>query len=76
MDRQTAKQMVPDAYDPCRCGSDKKFKFCCKPIFREVLGAMAASQDGQLDEALRYINFSDIDLLIDDSTSTQDIHLF
>jgi hypothetical protein len=39
-----------------------------------VLGAMAASQDGQLDEALRYINFSDIDLLIDDSTSTQDIH--
>jgi hypothetical protein len=53
MDRQTAKQMVPDAYDPCRRGSDKKFKFCCKPIFREVLGAMAASQDGQLDEALR-----------------------
>jgi hypothetical protein len=56
MDRQTAKQMVPDAYDPCWCGSDKKFKFCCKPIFREVVGAMAASQDGQLEEALRYIN--------------------
>ncbi len=56
MDHQSAKQMVPDAYDPCWCGSEKKFKFCCKPIFREVFGAMTASQNGQLDEALRYIN--------------------
>lgn len=28
-------QKLPKAYDPCFCGSRKKFKFCCKPKLRK-----------------------------------------
>ncbi len=55
MDMESVRQMVPDAYDPCWCGSDKKFKFCCKPIFREIVGAMGSAEDRNLSAALRYI---------------------
>lgn len=55
MDRDSLKQMIPDAYDPCWCGSGKKFKFCCKPIFRQIVGAMVSAEEGRKDEALMYI---------------------
>jgi len=55
MDRESAKQMVPDAYAPCWCASGKKFKFCCKPIIREIVGAMTSAEDGKKDEALKFI---------------------
>jgi tetratricopeptide (TPR) repeat protein len=47
---------VPDTYDPCPCASGKKFKFCCKPIFKNITFAMCAAQDGQLEEALKYMD--------------------
>lgn len=55
MDRESAKQMVPDSYDPCSCASGQKFKFCCKPIFREIMGAMMAAEGGRKSEALDWI---------------------
>lgn len=54
-DLQAARQMIPDAYDPCWCASGKKFRFCCKPIFREMIGAMTSAQEGHLKEALDHI---------------------
>jgi hypothetical protein len=30
-----AGQKLPDAYDPCFCGSGKKFKFCCRPRIKK-----------------------------------------
>ena len=37
---ESARQSIPDTYAPCPCASGKKYKFCCKPIFREIIGAM------------------------------------
>lgn len=54
-DRESATHFMPDSYDPCSCGSEKKFKFCCKPIIREVIGAMAAAETGHLNEALGWM---------------------
>lgn len=55
MDREGARQMVPDSYDSCSCASGRKFKFCCKPIFREIMGAMLAVENGRGPEALDWI---------------------
>lgn len=54
-DIEAAKQSIPDPYDPCPCASGRKYKFCCKPIFREIMGAMTEAQDGRRDKALKYI---------------------
>lgn len=54
-ERESAKSFIPDSYDPCSCGSDKKFKFCCKPILRETMGAMSAAERGLKAEALDWI---------------------
>lgn len=54
-DRDSARQFVPDSYDFCSCASGRKFKFCCKPIFREIVGAMATAEEGKRAEALDYI---------------------
>lgn len=54
-DRESAKKMIPDSYDPCWCASGKKFKFCCKPVFGEVIGAMKDAEEGRMDEALEWI---------------------
>lgn len=54
-DIESAKQSIPEPYDPCPCASGKKYKFCCKPIFREIMGAMTEAQDGKKDNALKYI---------------------
>ena len=55
-DRESIKAMIPDSYDPCPCASGKKYKFCCKRIFREVMEAMVAAENGNFSEALKWIN--------------------
>ena len=47
--------IIPDAYSPCPCNSGKKYKFCCKPIFREITECMCAAEDRKLSEALRWL---------------------
>jgi len=54
-EQESAKHFIPDAYDPCPCASGKKYKFCCKPIFREILDAMTEAADGRTDRALKSI---------------------
>jgi|SRR5579863_7917310 len=54
-DRESARHFMPDSYDPCSCGSGKKFKFCCKPIIGEIISAMAAAQSGHFTEALNWM---------------------
>lgn len=56
LDRETAKRMIPDSYDPCSCASGKKYKFCCKPVLREIIEAMATAEEGELSEALWWIS--------------------
>lgn len=50
--KRMMRDFVPDSYDPCSCGSRKKFKFCCKPIYREIIDAMAYAQNGSYEDAL------------------------
>ncbi len=54
-ERESAQQFMPDSYDPCSCGSGKKFKFCCKPIIGEIISAMAAAELGHFTEALDWM---------------------
>jgi tetratricopeptide (TPR) repeat protein len=54
-DKESAKASIPDSYDPCPCASGKKYKFCCKKIFREVIMAMCASEEGRPQEALTWM---------------------
>lgn len=51
-----ARKMIPDSYDPCPCASGKKYKFCCKKIFSEIMEAMVAAEEGRFSEALGWIN--------------------
>lgn len=44
--------MALDAYSPCVCGSGKKFKWCCAPIFEPVEKAFAQEQNKQHEVAL------------------------
>ncbi len=55
IEEQELDAFIPDSYSPCSCSSGKKFKFCCKPIFREIAFAMCAAQDGYLTEALEHM---------------------
>lgn len=52
---ESAQAMIPDSYDRCPCASGAKYKFCCKKIFREVVHAMAAVEEGDHGEALRWM---------------------
>lgn len=45
--------MALDPYSPCPCGSSKKFKWCCQPIYEEINKAFAQERDGQHENALR-----------------------
>ena len=54
-DQDALKYMIPDSYDLCTCASGKKYKFCCKVIFREVMEAMIAAEEGKFIEALEWI---------------------
>jgi len=56
VDIENARRMIPDSYDLCSCASGKKYKFCCKAIFREITEAMVAAEEGDLEEALKWIN--------------------
>jgi tetratricopeptide (TPR) repeat protein len=45
--------MTPDPYAPCPCGSGKKFKWCCQPIYAGIHYAQEQAAAGQLEAALR-----------------------
>jgi len=44
--------MALDAYSPCPCGSGKKFKWCCQPIYAEIDKAFEQDAEGQHEAAL------------------------
>lgn len=54
-DKESAEAGIPDSYDPCPCASGKKYKFCCKRIFHEVIMAMCAAEEGHPNEALKWM---------------------
>jgi tetratricopeptide (TPR) repeat protein len=56
LDQECLKKMIPDSYDPCPCASGKKYKFCCKKIFAEIMEAMAAAEEGDYTTALKWID--------------------
>jgi tetratricopeptide (TPR) repeat protein len=48
--------MAQDPYGPCNCGSGKKFKWCCQPIFVAINRAWEQEAAGQHDAALRILD--------------------
>ena len=42
-----------DLYAPCQCGSGKKFKWCCEPIYHEIKKAFEQAGEGQHETALK-----------------------
>jgi len=56
LDRECLKKMIPDSYDPCPCASEKKYKFCCKKVFSEIMEAMIAAEEGDYTSALKWID--------------------
>lgn len=55
LDYENAKRSIPDSYDLCSCASGSKYKFCCKRIFGEIVNAMVAAEEGEFEEALKWI---------------------
>jgi tetratricopeptide (TPR) repeat protein len=47
---------MPDPYASCPCGSGKKFKWCCQPIYAGIHRAFDQEASGQHDAALRTID--------------------
>jgi len=47
--------MSPDQYAPCPCGSGKKFKWCCQPIWIDINKAFEQDMAGQHDTAFKTI---------------------
>ena len=47
---------IPETYGPCPCASGKKFKFCCQKVFKEITFAMCAAQEGDLNEAIKFMD--------------------
>ncbi|MDY3555674.1 tetratricopeptide repeat protein [Gemmata sp. JC717] len=45
--------MPPQPYDPCPCGSGKKFKWCCASYFDTVEKAFEQERQGQHEAALQ-----------------------
>jgi tetratricopeptide (TPR) repeat protein len=45
--------MAFDPYDPCPCGSGKKFKWCCQAVYVQIDKAFQQDADGQHEAALR-----------------------
>jgi len=54
-DREDALASIPDSYDPCPCASGLKYKFCCKPVFHEILEAMVDAEEGRYADALGWM---------------------
>jgi tetratricopeptide (TPR) repeat protein len=48
--------MTLDPYAPCSCGSGKKFKWCCQPIYAGINRALEQEANGQHDTALRIMD--------------------
>ncbi len=48
--------MTQDPYGPCPCGSGKKFKWCCEPIYAGISRAFDQEENGQHDAALRIMD--------------------
>ena len=48
--------MTPDLYTPCPCGSGKKFKWCCQPVYADINRALEQDANGQEERALRLID--------------------
>ena len=44
-----------DPYASCQCGSGKKFKWCCQPIYPGIQHALEQDASGQHESALRLI---------------------
>ena len=55
-ERESALALIPDSYDLCPCASGKKYKFCCKIIFREITEAMCAVEDRDFEAAVRWLD--------------------
>jgi tetratricopeptide (TPR) repeat protein len=45
--------MALDPYEPCPCGSGKKFKWCCQPVYPQIDKAFQLDAEGQHEMALR-----------------------
>jgi tetratricopeptide (TPR) repeat protein len=45
-----------DPYAACPCGSGKKFKWCCQPIYADISRAYQQDEQGQHDTALRIMD--------------------
>lgn len=48
--------MTLDPYASCPCGSGKKFKWCCQPIYPGIQQAWEQENNGQHENALRLID--------------------
>ena len=48
--------MALDPYSPCPCGSGKKFKWCCQPIYVGINRAWEQEGNGQHEVALRLMD--------------------
>jgi tetratricopeptide (TPR) repeat protein len=48
--------MALDPYGPCPCGSGKKFKWCCQPIYAGINTALEQDANGQHEAALKTID--------------------
>jgi tetratricopeptide (TPR) repeat protein len=48
--------MALDSYSPCPCGSGKKFKWCCEPIYADINRAFQQEESGQHEAALRTLH--------------------
>lgn len=45
--------METNPYDPCPCGSGKKFKWCCQPLYAELSRAETLLDNDQIEAALQ-----------------------
>ncbi len=48
--------MAYDAYDPCPCGSGKKFKFCCLPVAEEMDKVAGLQENHQTQATLQVLD--------------------
>jgi tetratricopeptide (TPR) repeat protein len=48
--------MTTDPYAQCPCGSGKKFKWCCQPIYAGINRALEQDANGQHEAALKTID--------------------
>jgi tetratricopeptide (TPR) repeat protein len=48
--------MSRDPYASCSCGSGKKYRWCCEPIFVDIQRAFEQEMQGQHEAALRIMN--------------------